>query len=420
MEIAAGQLGGMPTDEIPGPLRRVARFEPRRRARVAATQIATHVEGDEEFRERIADRVREDEPKLAESLASGTLPAAADPVEVAAAAYLLRPEGWSQRVEDAREELWRQEVASEEAAAAGQVARLEEQLAAARQSGREEAERLGSELRAARAEITDLRRQLRDARERGREAEEQARRAREEAEQERATAKNAGSSAESELRKLRSRLGDAEAELEAARRSTRESRSADDARLRVLLDALIDAGQGLRRELALPSTISYPADLLGATEPEDVGPVGVPGRGLAEDDAALLDRLLALPQLHLVVDGYNVTKTGYPTLTLEEQRTRLLSGLAALAARNRVEVTCVFDGADLTAPVPVASPRGVRAVFSEPGETADELICRLVRAEPAGRAVLVVSSDREVERDVRRSGARPVPSALLLRRLDRG
>ena len=47
-------------------------------------------------------------------------------------------------------------------------------------------------------------------------------------------------------------------------------------------------------------------------------------------------------------------------------------------------------------------------LFSKPGETADELIRRLVRAEPPGRPVVVVSSDREVADGVRRSGARPV------------
>ena len=32
----------------------------------------------------------------------------------------------------------------------------------------------------------------------------------------------------------------------------------------------------------------------------------------------------------MIVDGYNVTKLGYASLTLEDQRSRLLSGLGAL------------------------------------------------------------------------------------------
>ncbi len=78
-------------------------------------------------------------------------------------------------------------------------------------------------------------------------------------------------------------------------------------------------------------------------------------------------------------------------------------------------MTCVFDGADVSVPPPVAPAAGVRVRFSPKGETADELIRRLVRAEPEGRPVVVVSSDREVADSVRRSGARPVPATGLVR-----
>jgi predicted RNA-binding protein with PIN domain len=146
-------------------------------------------------------------------------------------------------------------------------------------------------------------------------------------------------------------------------------------------------------------------------------PKDIAARALSEDDPAILDQLLALPQVHLVVDGYNVTKTGYPQMPLEQQRLRLLGQLSTLAAQTNCEVTCVFDGAELAAPVLLAPPRGVRVLFSKPGVTADELIRRLVRAEPSGRPVVVVSTDREVADGVARAGAQPrlrtgrVPSA---------
>jgi predicted RNA-binding protein with PIN domain len=82
-------------------------------------------------------------------------------------------------------------------------------------------------------------------------------------------------------------------------------------------------------------------------------------------------------------------------------------------------VTVVFDGATRPPAMPPA-PRGVRVLFSAPGEIADDVIRRLVAAEPEGRPVMVVSSDKEVATDVARAGAYAVPSALLLRRLDRG
>jgi predicted RNA-binding protein with PIN domain len=141
------------------------------------------------------------------------------------------------------------------------------------------------------------------------------------------------------------------------------------------------------------------------------------------DDPGLLDQLLALPQVHLIVDGYNVTKEGYGGLSLEVQRARLLTGLAALAARCGAEVTCCFDGAALDALPslpPVPAQRGVRVRFSEPGVIADDLIRRLVRAEPPGRPVVVVSSDGEVIEGVEAAGARAVHAAALLKRLERG
>ncbi|HZB49711.1 MAG TPA: NYN domain-containing protein, partial [Mycobacteriales bacterium] len=173
------------------------------------------------------------------------------------------------------------------------------------------------------------------------------------------------------------------------------------------------AVQGLRRELALSPTEERPADAVAAATPR---PDELVPRG---DDPELVDRLLGLPRVHLVVDGYNVTKTGYGELPLVAQRSRLITGLGALAARTGAEITAVFDGAARPPAMPPA-PRGVRVLFSAPGETADDVIRRLVAAEPAGRPVVVVSSDREVATDVARTGAHPVPSALLLRRLDRG
>jgi predicted RNA-binding protein with PIN domain len=185
------------------------------------------------------------------------------------------------------------------------------------------------------------------------------------------------------------------------------------------MDALEDAAKGLRKELALPTTISRPADYVAGVSPGMPSVRAVPARALADDDPQLLDQLLAIPNLHLIVDGYNVTKTGYPSLTLADQRSRLLTGLGGLAVQARVEVTCVFDGAELDGPVQVSAPRGVRVMFSAPGQIADDLIRQLVRAEPAGRAIAVVSSDREVGDSVRRMGARPVPAMLLHKRLGR-
>src|SRR5699024_7070003 len=86
--------------ELPPALRRVARFEPRRRARLAGPQIAAQLETEADFRSRVASRVEQVWPELTKGLREGVVPPAADPVTVAACAYLLRPPGWTKVIED--------------------------------------------------------------------------------------------------------------------------------------------------------------------------------------------------------------------------------------------------------------------------------------------------------------------------------
>lgn len=420
VEAAAELIGALPIDAVPKPLRQFARFERRKRAKYAGQHIATMLERDAGFRERVAEALREGQPELAEEVEAGAAPPAADPIRVAAMAYLLRPQGWPRQVEAARNELEHAAGVEGERAAERRITALERELYAARSERADEVDRLRHDLREAKAEVADLRRKLYEERAKVRSAREKAEVIARETEQERAAARDITANAQKEVRKLRGRLAQAEATAENARRASRAGRNVDDVRMRVLLDALVDAAQGVRRELALPTMIARPADAVAAIEPENVAHRALPGRALSDQDPALLDRLLTLPQVHLVVDGYNVTKTGYGELPLADQRSRLLSGLGGLVAQTRAEVTCVFDGAALDAPVAIAAPRGVRVLFSAPGQTADELIGEIVRAEPPGRAVVVVSSDREVADAARRAGARPAASTLLLRRLGRG
>ncbi|PJE98612.1 RNA-binding protein [Streptomyces carminius] len=412
-------LGGFTVAELPAPLRQYARFTPQRRIKFAGNAMAASLESAPAFRQRVAERLREVLPELSEAVEDGTLPAAADPVDVAAVAYVLRPEGWVKLVAAAGEEAQRAQAERAGEEAQRELARLREELAQARTAERTGTEQLRTELEAVRKEADVLRRRLRSAQSDVKRGEAEVRRMRAELEAARSAAATEKAGAESEARRLRARLAEAESALEAGRRAAREGRSVADMRLRLLLDTVLDAAQGLRRELALPPVAHRPAEGVEAVEPGRMTPKDIARRALAEDDPALLDQLLALPQAHLVVDGYNVTKTGYPSLPLEKQRLRLLGGLAGLAAQTGAEVTCVFDGAELAAPVLLAPPRGVRVLFSKPGQTADELIRRLVRAEPPGRPVVVVSADREVADGVAAAGARPVASVLLLRRLGR-
>lgn len=414
VEYGSDVLGSMRASELPPMLRRVAKFEPRRRAKLAGPQIAAQLETDGSFRGMVASRVEQVWPELAAGLRSGVVPPAADPVAVAACAYLLRPEGWSDIVEDLHRELERQASAKEANDAAEALDAARRQLDTARHGHQEELDRLRSQLRAQRTEIADLRRKVHTERQRAREAAERASNALAETADRESEWSARVNALESQNRRLRSRLADTEAQVENARRAVRTGRNADEARLRVLLDVLVDASHGLRREMALPAAVDNPADLVAEAEQQR----RVSLAGLPDDDPGLLEHLLTVPGVHLLLDGYNVTKTGYGTLPLADQRTRLMTSLEGLASRTKAEITCVFDGADVDAPPVAASTRRVRLLFSAPDETADDLLVRLVRAEPRGRPIAVVTSDREIVTAVRRAGARAVPSALFLRRLE--
>ncbi|KOU58026.1 RNA-binding protein [Streptomyces sp. MMG1533] len=417
VQIVSDGFGGLTVGELPAQLRQYARFAPNRRAKFAGNAMAAALETDPLFRQRIGEKFREAQPELSGALDSGSPPPAADPLDVAAAAYVLRPTGWVKLVTAAGEEAQRADAERADEESRAELERLREELDRAREQTRSETERLRTELDSAKKEAESLHRKLRAALSDVKRGEAALRKVHAEMETLRAEGQTQVSAAESESRRLKARLGEAEAALEATRKAAREGRSVEDMRVRLLLDTLLDATQGLRRELALPPVSVRPAETVDAVEPGRMTPKDIAARALSENDPAILDQLLALPQAHLVVDGYNVTKTGYPQMPLEKQRLRLLGQLSQLAAQTGAEVTCVFDGAELAAPVLLAPPRGVRVLFSKPGVTADELIRQLVRAEPPGRPVIVASTDREVADGVARAGARPVASAMLLKRL---
>jgi predicted RNA-binding protein with PIN domain len=337
-------------------------------------------------------------------------------VEVAAAAYLLRPRRWQALVDAAARGLAEAEQARVARDGDAELARLRAELASARADRGRVESAARREAAALQEELAEVRRELRRHRSDADRARAQARAAQARAEQDVDAATREVAAAQEHAARAEADLRAARDDVTALRRAEREGRSLAGARARLLLDTVLEAAAGLRHELALPPAGLAPADLVGEEEPQ--GAV-VAARARAEDDPVVLDELLRLPRAHLVVDGYNVTKSAYGELPLADQRARLLSALSALAARTRAEITCCFDGTDLPGRTPTPSVRGVRVRFSSADEIADDLIRRLVRAEPAGRVVVVVSSDREVAHDVRALGARPVPSAALVRLLGR-
>jgi predicted RNA-binding protein with PIN domain len=395
-------------------VRHVARFAPAKRAKVGSAPLLAAVRSADGFAEDVVAWWREHRPEEWD-------PPVVEPVHAAAVAVLAGDgDTAGELLRDVGERADVGKLRTERDAALARADRLAAEL-----------ERVGAERDAARAEVgaaapdlTDevakLRTRLREQGVRVRQAEldaaEAARRLEEgqghllreldDLRRERTRDQEAVAAAEARARR-------ATAELESARRAAHEARHADDARLALLVDTVAGAAAGLRHELGLraddPRVGPRPAELVGSAARAPMARV---------TDPATLDRLLGLPEVHLLVDGYNVTKTGWPGLSLAAQRDRLVAAVAPLAARTHAETTLVFDGAGITG-VPTASVRGVRVLFSEPGVIADDLIRTLVDAEPEGRPLVVVTSDRAVVDSVRRRGAHPVPSSVLIERLAR-
>jgi predicted RNA-binding protein with PIN domain len=420
VSIAAQTLDELPDAEVPRALARVRQFMPAKRVRLGAAALAAALEGDATFRARVAANVRRDQANLVAELerADGP-PPAAPPDEVAAVAYLLRLDGWENLVDLAARDA-RDAAGAAEMATALREAR--EALDATRRAAQNERDVLADRLDTCRADLEEARRKLRAWTERARRAEKVAKDAVEEAGRVKAEIEVATRDAAQEGRRLRARIQELETAVSSARRDSRDARSMDTAKIRVLLDTMIASADGMRKELDLPPIGQRPGDLLGAPSTGMASPfAGINRRGLPGDHPGIVDDVLAVPGVHLIVDGYNVTKRGYGAQPLRAQRTRLLSGIATLAGRMAVgEITVVFDAADVTErPVGASTPRNVRVVFSEPGVLADQEIVRRVRAEPPGRAVVVVSSDREVADASAAAGAYPISSDALLARLSR-
>ncbi len=410
--LAAQGVGRMPVNQVPAPLRRAASFTPAKRLRLAGNQIFAALD-DPDFRSHLAVQVKASVPKVAAALEAGPPFEHADLPDIAALAYIQRPPGWTEVVlsaDDSSSDSAGEAVADLSAT----VARLSDQLDQARGETKRVRERMRGQLESLKADNTQLRRTLGETRGSLRTAESAAAAADELVNQARRESDVAQRELEAETRRLRAKVGALEADLAASRRSARGGREAETARLRLLLDTLVGALDGLRRELALPTSESLPADNIDAVDPASPHPARV-GLSLPGDDPTLLRELLDLPRLHLIVDGYNVSKTAWGSATLEQQRQRLLTSIAGLVAGRRVETTVAFDGAELARPPAVTAPRGVRVLFSQPGVIADDLIRDLVRAEPKGRPIVVVTTDRELAESVIRVGARTVASAALVR-----
>lgn len=445
----------------PAALRPVLRFT-RLPARAMRT-VAQVLDRDDEFRDRVAATVTEDEVGRASWI------------------FLARPDGWSEELELLGEAV-HEELADEAAARREQsAARRLEQLEAAATQLRSERDGLRRELDATTAEL-DRDRADRAAlvAERDLLAEQvgQLQAARDRAVRELKQAESTAAARLDELRSLRREhealqgrsAGDRGAaapratdpvldvpapadttdeapgldpvelqQLEARRRAHLQRLSGSVARaaeaaallgaaLAEAAELLPDPGDG--PEASVRSSGLGPADRsAGRAGRTDAGPdrADRPPRrspvrlrsGVHGDSPEGIRQLLGLPALVAVVDGYNVTMEGWPTLDRGAQRDSLVAAAGGLQALVPASIHLVFDGdADGGRPA-VGAPLPVRVHFSAADTEADDLILDMVARLPTDVPVLVVSSDRRVAEGARRLGANAVASSVLLELLRR-
>ena len=411
--LASQGLTKMPPAQVPAPLRKSATFAPAKRAKLVGSQIAQAVDTDQEFRGHLATQVRALTSELVTSLEAGESPSDDQLADAAALAFIVRTEGWREVVESAcRAEEQRRTAAPGDVGAT--IDKLHADLTSARGEVKAVRDKLRGQLDQLKTDNAQLRRTLGQTRVQLKEAQDLGAGARQDVDSLQREAEGAARAAEAEARRLRQRIDQLESEGTSIRRAAHDDRDAENVRLRLLLDTIMEGAAGLRRELALSPADILPADTVPSIEPAAASHTSGVGRALLQDDPALLRRLLELPRVHLIVDGYNVSKTAWPSAPLDQQRARLISGVAALVAGKAIETTIAFDGADLTHPPGVSAPRAIRVRFSPPGVIADDLIRQLVSAEPSGRSIIVVSTDRELAESITKIGARSVASAALV------
>jgi predicted RNA-binding protein with PIN domain len=447
LAVIVARLSGQVRPPVPVPrgIRSLTRFT---RLPASARPVVRKVlEEDEEFRGRVA--------------------VAADQIEIPRGAwlYLHRPEGWAEELASLAEAA----AGADAEAEAGRADRaLQRRLAGAE----DRMARLDEALLLARAEVTRAADELAGERKARREAEARAAGLARKA----TSLEGERDHARAEVETLAARVAELESMATGAARSADDAAAAlalaarerDEARTRAAAaDASVASAsrssarvsaavsEGAMAAAALAAALGRAADALraDADAPAPPGPgsdesPGSPGgergtRGpsrplparrtkgrqrtphplppaVFDDSREAAEHLVRVPNMLVLVDGYNVTLARWHDLPIAAQRARLIDACAELAARSGSELMIVFDGAEEPDDLTRSSGRpGVRWRFSPAGVDADDVLLGLVGDVDPGRPVVVASSDRRVRDGARRLGANAISTPQLLTALRR-
>jgi predicted RNA-binding protein with PIN domain len=182
-------------------------------------------------------------------------------------------------------------------------------------------------------------------------------------------------------------------------------------------EAAVDQPASRKRAVGPTASKAQRAEAQRTLNPSLRSPQTLPPATSADSTAAADHLVRSKPSL-LLVDGYNLAKTIWPSPTLRpvELRERVVALVGQVSSRTRQRFTLVFDGVaageHVVSPVLTSAHRkgSVRILFSPESKEADAVISELVAHEPVKNAVLVVSSDRRVQRLCESMGANVISS----------
>lgn len=190
-------------------------------------------------------------------------------------------------------------------------------------------------------------------------------------------------------------------QLQATRKETTELRRT----IRALERRLAAAGAAAKKVERRPSSGGRPRKRRALRAPH----------GLFEEAPETLISWLKVPGVHVLIDGYNVTKAqdGFGDLHLPDQRDRLIDEVARLGRKYEVIPMIVFDGSEVPGGTRRKTRLPVAVEYSSPDEIADDhLVARLSDLPPD--PVIVVTNDRELQDRARAEGATIATSNQLL------
>ena len=306
-----------------------------------------------------------------------------------------RTEGWEQRLNEAQPEPARRAPKKERPPDEG-LAREREKTRKARDEARrakddaeQRIERSEKERRRLTERVGELGRRVEELEHELRHARQEATKARGDAERAERKARRATEDAGKEVRALRKEISSLKTALERTR--------ADGSRPKAGSEGKASRGTvttqkepAKRRQLAVP-------------------------KGRFEDAPETLTEWLGADGVHLLVDGYNVSKAvgGFGDLALADQRQRLVDELGRLARRHGIKATIVFDGSDVPPGTRRRNRSPVAVEYSSPNEIADDHLIARLETLPR-HPVVVVTNDRELQDRARAEGATIATSNQLL------